>query len=357
MDHSQPRPEFFKAPLDIFNYHGMPYKPLGKSGLWVPKVGLGTWKFGMPETGDEARVNKATAMKIFDRALEMGVTLWDTAPRYNNASGNSERVIGAWLQANPDQRRNILIATKLYGGMDGLTPNHCRLTRANIKESVYASLERMHISIIDLLYFHHFDAITPPEESYSAIEDLVREDLVRYLAVSNYTIDQCREALRMEALFSARVRILAVQNQFDILRGEHPDYEGVLAFCADEGIDFIAYSPLAEGFLTDRYVDLSKVGAGDRIFDQGMLGELSSEENLQNLQSLSSMAQKLGIQLSQLVLAYTLTIPGMGPLIPAASSIEQLASNAAAAQIKLESQQRLEIKSLLGGWQAHRQLQ
>lgn len=347
MDHSQPRPEFFKAPLDIFSFNGMPYKPLGRSGLWVPLVGLGTWKFGIPQSGDEARVDQTTALQIFDRALELGVTLWDTAPRYNNASGNSERVIGAWMQANPDQRRNILIATKVYGGMDGLTPNHCRLTRANLKESVYASLERMHISTIDLLYFHHFDAVTPPEESYSALEDLVREDLVRYLALSNYTIDQCREALHMESLFGARVRVLAVQNQFDILRGEHPDYQGVLDYCTDVDVAFIAYSPLAEGFLTDRYVDLSRVGAGDRIFDQGMLDELASGKNVQKLQALARLAKSMDVQLNQLVLAYTLTLPAMGPLIPAASSVSQLASNAAAAHIELDGELCSRIQHIL----------
>lgn len=347
MDHSQPRPEFFKAPLDIYQFNGMPYKPLGKSGLWVPQVGLGTWKFGNPESGDEARVNKANALKIFDRALELGVTFWDTAPRYNNASGNSERVIGAWMQVNPDQRRNIIIATKVYGGMDGLTPNHCRLSRANVKESVYASLERMQIDTIDLLYFHHFDPTTPPEESFSAVEDLVREDLVRYLAVSNFTIEQCKEALFMESVFGARVRILAVQNQFDILRGEHPDYQGVLAYCFSEDLGFIAYSPLAEGFLTDRYVDISKVQAGDRIYDQGMLNELALPGNMNKLQALSLLAKQYDMQLSQLVLAYTLTLSGMGPIIPAASSVSQLESNAAVGQIELDYEQRHAIATIL----------
>jgi len=209
MDHSKPKPEFFNAPLEIDAFHGMPYMRIGQSGLWASRIGLGTWKFGKPETGDGARVNAVDAMKIFDRAVELGVTFWDTAPRYNNASGNSERVIGEWFSANPDQRRNIVLATKLYGGMDGLTPNHCRLTRGNIKESVYASLERLQIDIIDLLYFHHYDPLTPPEESFSAVEDLIREDLIRYLAISNFTVDQFKIYRGMELGFSPRSRIIA----------------------------------------------------------------------------------------------------------------------------------------------------
>lgn len=347
MDHLTPKPEFFKAPLEIYDYHGMPYKRLGDSGLWVSRVGLGAWKFGMPETGDEARVDKAAAMQIFDRALELGVTFWDTAPRYNNASGNSERVIGEWFKSNPDQRRNIVIATKVYGGMDGLTPNHCRLTRGNIKESIYASLERMQIDAIDLLYLHHYDPITPPEETFSALEDLVEDDLVRYLAVSNFTIEQFKLYQSMELAFSPRSRILAVQNQYDLLRGEHPDYPGVLEFAKIIGVSFIAYSPLAEGFLTSRYLDKSKVGAGDRIYDQGMMGELATPENLKKLISLAALAEEWGIQLVQLVLAYTLSLPGMGPVIPGASTVDQLESNAAVGKINLTDSQIIRIKTII----------
>ena len=347
MDHLTPKPEFFKAPLDIYQYHGMPYIRLGSSGLWASRVGLGTWKFGMPETGDEARVDKTTAMKIFDRALELGVTFWDTAPRYNNASGNSERVIGEWFNANPDQRRNIVIATKVYGGMDGLTPNHCRLTRGNLKESVYASLERMQIDTIDLLYLHHYDPITPPEETFSALEDLIEDDLVRYLAISNFSIDQFKLYQSMELAFSPRSRILAVQNQYDMLRGEHADYPGVLDFTRRQGAAFIAYSPLAEGFLTDRYLDRSKVGPGDRIYDQGMLNELATEENLAKLNGLAKLAKSWDMSLVQLALAYTLSVPGMGPVIPGASSVEQLEANAKVGMINLTDDQVSQIKVLL----------
>jgi len=348
MDYNKPHPEFFKAPLEIEQYHNMPFQPLGQSGLWVPRVGLGTWKFGMPETGDESRVDRKTALRIFDRAVELGVTFWDTAPRYNNASGNSERLIGEWLSANPDQRRNVVIATKVYGAMDGLTPNHCRLTRGNIKESVYASLERMKTGTIDLLYFHHYDPVTPVEESFSAVEDLVGADLVRYVAVSNFTADQLKFSQSMERLFTSRCRVVAVQNQFDILRKEPPEYAGVLDLCRTNGAAFIAYSPLAEGFLTDRYLDLTKVGPGDRIHDQGMLAELAGDSNMNQLQNLAALARLWEMETSQLVLAYTLTLPGMGPAIPAASSVRQLESNAGAGKLRLAGEQRLQIQAIVG---------
>jgi len=240
-----------------------------------------------------------------------------------------------------------VIATKVYGGMDGLTPNHCRLTRGNLKESVYASLERMQIDTIDLLYLHHYDPMTPPEETFSALEDLIEDDLVRYLAISNFTIDQFKLYQSMELAFSPRSRILAVQNQYDMLRGEHPDYPGVLDFTRRQGATFIAYSPLAEGFLTDRYLDRSKVGPGDRIYDQGMLNELATEENQTKLNTLAKLAKEWDMSLVQLALAYTLTVPGMGPVIPGASSMEQLEANAKVGMINLTDEQLIEIKTII----------
>ena len=173
------------SPIDQWTadeFNGMPYRRLGNSGLRVANVGIGTWKFGYPAKGDGARVDEKTAHRIFDRAIELGATFWDTANRYNDASGNSERVIGTWLGLNPSQRRNVILATKIYAPMDGVSPNHSRLSRLNIIESVHACLDRLQADYIDLLYFHLFDATTPVEESLAAIEDLVREGLICYFA-------------------------------------------------------------------------------------------------------------------------------------------------------------------------------
>jgi len=101
MDHSVPHPDLYGVEYEMDDFNGMPYRWIGQSGLRASAVGLGTWKYGLPETGDGARVDERTAFQIFDRAIELGVTFWDTANRYNNASGNSERVIGRWLKATP----------------------------------------------------------------------------------------------------------------------------------------------------------------------------------------------------------------------------------------------------------------
>ncbi|MCK5117945.1 MAG: aldo/keto reductase, partial [Candidatus Latescibacteria bacterium] len=130
---------FYGVEFTYSSYKGMPYRRLGNSGLQVSRMGLGTWKMGYPERGDGARVDRGKCLAILDRALELGVTFWDTANRYNESSGNSERVIGEWFAAHPGERRNIVLATKCYGAMDGITPNHCGLSRANILDSVAAS--------------------------------------------------------------------------------------------------------------------------------------------------------------------------------------------------------------------------
>lgn len=348
MDHRKPHPELYDVPWTTDEFNGMPHRLLGRSGLRACNVGLGTWRIGYPETGDGARVDEKTALQIFDRAIELGVTFWDTANRYNAASGNSERVIGTWMKNNPDQRRNVVLSTKVFGGMDGRTPNHSRLSRGNILDSVYASLGRLQVDRVDLLYFHAFDPITPVEESLAAVEDLVRQDLVRYFGVSNFTVDQLSLYRAVEESTSVRCRVLAVQNQFDVLQGESDKHPGVLAYAARVGISFVAWSPLARGLVTERYLDPTKVGPGDRVYDEGQWEEVTKKTSLMaRLHQLAVLAHEWGLTLNQLALAYMLTLPGMGPVIPSASSVEHLESNAAAGKVALSDEQKMRMKEVL----------
>ena len=325
----------------------MPYVYLGRSGLRVSKVGLGTWKIGYPETGDGSRVDEKSALKILDRAIELGVTFWDTANRYNSSSGNSERVIGTWLANNPDQRRNVVLATKLFGCMDGKTPNHCRLGRIAIIDAVEASLERLGVDRIDLLYFHHYDPFTPIEESLSAVSDLIAADQVGYFALSNYTRDQLR--LYHSAAAEGYPRPLAVQNGFNVLEGAKPGGEGVLEYCAQHGISYIAWSPLGAGLLTNRYLDPSKVGKGDRLVDENALEAKLTAETRDTLNRLAQLANEWGLTVSRLALAYTLTLPGMGPVIPSASTVAQLEDNAEAGIVTLNDEQRGALRAVFAG--------
>ena len=347
MDGLRINTDMYNVPWSTDSFNGMPYRALGSSGLKASNIGLGTWKFGYPETGDAARVNEATAFRILDRALELGVTLWDTANRYNAASGNSERIIGKWFKENQTQRRNIVLATKICGGMDGRTPNHSGLSRLNINESVYSCLRRLQTDYIDILYFHAFDATTPIEESIIAIDDLVKRDIVRYFAVSNFTVEQLEKYKAYQNHISARSKVIAVENYFNILFGEKQDKPEVLSYCEASGISYIAWEPLARGLLTGRYLN-SAAGPGDRLFDEGETSLYEDKVLSKKIQSLYELSKSWSIDLSQLVLAYMLTIPGMGPVIPSVSSVIQLENNAEAAKIVLTAEQCKQIKDVCG---------
>lgn len=328
-------------PMD---YQGMPYLHMGRSGLRTPRVGLGTWKFGYPEKGDGSRTNEAESLAILDRAAELGVMFWDTANRYNFASGNSERILGTWFARNPGRRRDVVLATKTRGQMDGDTPNHEGLSRLQITESVKASLARLQTDWIDVLWFHEPDDGTPIEESLEVVEDLISAGKVHYLGLSNFTVPQLEEALEAASKISRRVRPIAVQNQFDVLDGERKP--GVLDLCAGEGLSFVPWSPLARGLLSDRYLDPSKVGAGDRLFDEG---SDIPDGHVAKVARLAELAAEYDTTITALTLAYMLTLSGMGTQIPSSSSPEQLEQNAAAGRLDLTDEQVRAVADVLAG--------
>ncbi len=347
MNHLEPKPELYNVPWIADDFNGMPYRIVGRSGLRAASVGIGTWKFGYPDTGDEARTGEKTALEIFDRSIDLGAAFWDTANRYNNGSGNSERIIGKWFSANPEQRRNVVLATKIFGGMDGVTPNHSRLSRTNIFESAYASLERLQTDYIDLLYFHAYDKDTPVEESLTAVEDLMKMDMIRYFAVSNFSVEQMKIYDRAGDAF--RFNTVAVQNQYDLLNGESLTGAGVLDYCAENNVSYIAWSPLARGLLTEKYLNPSISKKGDRLFDEGTLQKDADPETLSKLIKLTGYAGKWDMKLNELAIAYMLTQPGMGPVIPSVSSVKQLESNARGGKIVLEKDQVEVLKKVFEG--------
>ena len=332
-------------PYRTKEFHNMPYRRLGNCGLQVSNVGLGTWKFGMPETGDGSRVDAGTAYAILNRALDLGVTLWDTANGYNAGTGHSEEVIGKWFQSNAAERRNIVLATKVEVGMEGFTPNHSGLSRGNILDGVDGCLRRLHIDYIDLLYFHHKDPEVPIEESLEAVEDLVRSGKIRYFAVSNFETSDLDAYAAAAAGMSRRVRVAAVQNEFNILMGE--TQKGVLDYCAKNGLSYIAYSPLGRGLLSGKYRSAEEMGDTTRM-KQDHLDSKYTPELFEKLNRLMAIAAEIGVPLPALTLAYMLTLDGMGPVIPASSSVAQLEQNALAGTLQLDEQTRSAIREILG---------
>ena len=340
-------PKLYGIPFTVDDFNGMPYRRFGRSGLRVSNIGLGTWKIGFPRTGDSSRVEEKTAFRIFDKAIEEGVTFWDTANRYNNSSGNSERIIGRWFRKNPDQRRTVELATKIYGTMDGRTPNHCRLSRVNVLEATYACLDRLQTDRIEIMQFHQFDETTPLEESLGAMEDLIAQDLVRYFGVSNFSVAHLEIYSTWNAIFR-RAKIHSVQNQFDILYGEAQKEKGVLSYCAKNGQSYIAWSPLRGGVLSERYLDKARAKKGDRLVDENRLEAEMTPAVLKKLRGLAKIAHEAGLNLTQLVLAYMLRLPGMGPVIAACSTPGQLVENAKAGKTRLAEEQVKAVEKILG---------
>lgn len=331
-------------PYRTKSFHDMPYRRLGDCGLQVSNVGLGTWKFGLPETGDGSRVDVATAFAIFKRAMDLGVTFWDTANAYNAGTGQSEVVIGKWMQCNRAERRNVVLATKIEVGMEGFTPNHSGLSRSNILRGVEGCLRRLNTDYIDLLYFHHKDPEVPVEESLEAVEDLVRDGKICYFAVSNFDTGDLDEYRAVSARLSRRTRPAAVQNEYNILLGEKQP--GVLDYCGENGMSFIAYSPLGRGLLTGKYRKPEDIGQNTRMA-QDKLVDGYTPEVFEKLNRLIELAASLDLPLSTLVLAYMLTLKGMGAVIPASSSVAQLEQNAMAGRITLEDSTIQAMKDIL----------
>ena len=339
-----PKPGTVSYPYTADSFNSMPYRRLGDSGLWASNVGLGTWKMGYPHTGDGSRVEERTAFRLLDCALEQGVTFWDTANRYNNGTGNAETVLGRWFSLHPARRNDIVLATKVQGGMDGFTPNHGGLSRQSILNGVYNCLNRLKTDHIDILYFHRFETRAPIEESLETVEDLVRRDLVRYFAVSNFTPENLEAYKKAAGSLSRRVKICAVQNDYNILTGEAQ--KGVLDTCAAEGMSFIAYSPLARGLLTGKYRTAEDITSASRMAQEGLN---FTEADFARLRSLIAIAEGAGLPLSAMVLAYMLTLPGMGPVIPSGSSEAQLLENAKAGRLQLPRDVKAAIAAALRG--------
>jgi len=333
---------------NVGNYRQTVFNRLGRSGLKVSDIGLGTWKFGYPEQGDGARADERTSLAILDKAAELGVVFWDTADRYNAGTGNSERIIGTWLRANPNERTNIVLATKCRVIMNGVTPNHEGLSRRHIIEAVHHSLKRLRQDHIDLLQFHSPDPECPPEESIRAVDDLIRQGLVQYWGVSNFDVAQLTEYQRVADQYLCG-RLISVQNYCNVLDKERPSETGVIDFCAANGVGFIPYSPLARGLATDRYLEQDAAGPGDRLYDEGQLGKVRTDEALRVIEVLSAIARDRDKTAAQIALVWLLSMPGVATVIPSCSTPQQLIENAAASGMRLTTDEMQQIEQARSG--------
>jgi aryl-alcohol dehydrogenase-like predicted oxidoreductase len=338
-------------------YNGMNYRRCGASGLWLSEIGLGLWKWGCPDY-DGSRIGEHDGFRVLDRALELGVTHWDTANAYNMGSGNSERLLGRFLSSRDSRTRDaIVLATKIRNGVRSehemqrsFTPNETGSNRKYIMQATHASLRRLQTDYIDILY-HHFPDInpdgsweTPLEETWSTFEDLVRQGKVRYVALSNRTGAQLRDESAAIRRVSAPLdtRIIAVQNRYNLVDREKVSTGGeseaeFLELLRRERIGLIPLVPLAVGFLTGRY-------RRDRMDESGRLASAADEtwandyltdENRDLIDYLDEIARAHDATVARIAIAWLLAHQEIPSVIAGVTRMDQLEDNAKATAIEL----------------------
>ncbi len=313
----------------------MKIRRLGRTGLKVSEVCLGTMTFGH-------QCDEETSFAIMNKAADHGVFFIDTADVYPvppspETAGRTEEIVGAWLQGQRDQ---YVLATKCRMRV-GTGPNDEGLSRRHILRACEESLRRLHTDYIDLYQPHSTDPDTPQEETLRALEDLVRQGKVRYLGCSNFPAWQVALALGISE-GHGWARYDCVQPRYNLLWREVE--AELLPLCRDQGIGVIAYNPLAGGFLTGKYRSLEEAGSGGR-FTLGKTGELYRERywqqaQLEAVQRLQAVLQPRGRSLIQVAVAWVLAQPGITAAIVGASRPEQLDESLAAVTVELDEDER-----------------
>jgi aryl-alcohol dehydrogenase-like predicted oxidoreductase len=300
----------------------MQYTHLGRSGVKVSKLCLGTMNFG-PYTEEK------DAHKIMDKAIESGINFFDTANVYGweKGKGVTEEIIGRWLKKS-GSRDKIVLATKVYGNM-GEWPNEGRLSAYHIRRAVDDSLRRLQTDHIDLYQMHHIDRNTPWEEIWQAMEQLVREGKVTYIGSSNFAAWNIAEA-QLKAESRNFFGLVSEQSIYS-LRNRHIELE-VIPACERFGLGLIPWSPLAGGLLCGV---LEKVKEGRRTREPLQ----KSVENLKpQIEKYEALCKEIGHQPADVALAWVLHNPVVTAPIIGPRTLKQLEENINALEIKLDEE-------------------
>jgi len=293
--------------------NGMKYERCGRSGVLLPKVSLGFWhNFGSVDPYERSREITHYAFDHFDLANNYG-------PVYGSAEETMGRLMDDDFRPYRDE---LFISTKAgYDMWPGPYGNWG--SRKYLMASLDQSLKRMHLDYVDLFYSHRFDPETPMEETLQALVDIVRAGKALYIGISNWPLEPLRFATQY--LKERDVPLLIYQGKLNMLNRE-PIEQGILDFCAQEGVGFIAFSPLAQGLLTDRY--LNGIPADSRMSKGKFLKEsMLTPELLAQLREYNAQAQSQGKTLAESALAWILSQNGVTSVLVGASSTSQLEKN------------------------------
>ncbi|NLV91062.1 MAG: aldo/keto reductase [Firmicutes bacterium] len=316
----------------------MKYRQLGKAGIKVSEISLGSWlTYGNS-------VERDTAVRTIEKAYELGINSFDTANVY--AQGEAERIVGPALkQFNRD---SYVLATKVFWPM-GDGPNDRGLSRKHVFEQLHHSLRRLEHDYVDILYCHRFDPTVRLEETLRTIEDMIRQGKVLYMGVSEWTAAQIVEGLRVQDRYLLD-RIVVNQPVYNLFNRYIE--ESVVPTCLDNGIGLIVFSPLAQGLLTGKYRKGQEIPQDSRAADpkaNQSITRMLTDANLEKVEQLIKIAEELGVTLAQLSLAWILHQPGISSALIGASKPSQVEENVKAIDIELSSEVLERIENIMQG--------
>ena len=336
----------------------MRYNPLGRTGLFVSELCLGTMTFGGSEGmwRQIGALQQQDAEQLIGQAIDAGINFIDTADVYSE--GLSEQITGQALKNLKISRDSVVVATKVFGATsDG--PNARGLTRSHILDGVKASLKRLQLDHIDLYQVHGFDAATPIEETLRALDQLVRHGHVRYVGVSNWAAWQIMKALGISERLGL-ARFDSLQAYYSVA-GRDLERE-LIPMLKSEGVGLMVWSPLAGGFLSGKYTrdaqGQAEEGSRRIAFD---FPPVNKEKAWDCIDAMRPMAEARGVSVARVALAWLLHQPQVTSVILGAKRPEQLADNIAATDVVLspDDLQKIGNASALvaeyPGWMLERQ--
>lgn len=315
----------------------MKYRKLGRSGLLVSEISLGSWL----TYGDVTEKN--TAIKSIDTAYDLGINFFDTANVY--ARGASEEVVGEALRKYP--RESYVLATKVFWPM-GDGPNDRGLSRKHVFEQAHASLKRLKHDYVDIYYCHRYDPNTPIDETLRTIEDLVRQGKVMYVGVSEWTAAQIQEAIGTSDKYLLD-RIVVNQPEYSMLKRKIESE--IMPLSQQNGISQVVFSPLAQGVLTGKYSSKGNIPADSRANDPKsnmFIGQFMNEEVLRKVERLDALAKEADMKLSHMAIAWILRQDNVASALVGASRPEQVVENVKASGIVLSEDVLTRIEEILG---------
>lgn len=317
----------------------MIYNKTGKWGLKLPAVSLGLWhNFGSEDSFDNAK-------KILTHAFDKGITHFDLANNYGPVYGSAEETLGKVLKSSLHGHRDELVISTKAGYDMWPGPYGDGGSRKYLISSLNQSLKRMDLEYVDIFYHHRPDPETPIEESMMALDQIVRSGKALYVGISNYHPKEAREA--MQILKELGTPCLIHQAKYSMFE-RWIETEGLLDTLGEFGVGLIAFSPLAQGLLSDRY--LNGIPEGSRVTHSKFLTAEKVAETLDVVKKLNAVAQSQGMNLSEMALRWILRDNRVTSVLVGASSCEQLDKNLAIADGKvLPADVIAQIENILAG--------